>query len=76
MASAPITPAPTLSFEDENAIRVIKSTNEKRVKKKIKLAAPVKKYLKHKCKKCFVPALAGNYGFCGVMHRVKGRDFL
>jgi len=83
MASAPITPAPpTLSLEDENAIRVMKSTNEKRVAKRklaeINKAAPasVKKYLKYKCKKCSLPALAGNYGFCGVTHRVQGIDFL
>ena len=91
MASAPIIPAPpTLSLEDENAIRVMKSTNEKRVakrtlaeinkaalaakrtlaeiNKKIKLAAPFNQCLKHKCKKCSLPALDGNYGFCGVMH--------
>jgi len=103
MASAPITPAPpTLSLEDENAIRVMKSTNEKRVAKrslaeinrvafvaretklaernkaalaaKRTLAAPAP--VKRKCKKCSLPALAGNYGFCGVMHRVQGIDFL
>ena len=113
MASAPITPAPpTLSLEDENAIRVMKSTNEKRVAKrtlaefnkaalvaretklaernkaalaaKRTLAAPVNLQIilaapapvKRKCKKCSLPALAGNYGFCGVMHRVQGIDFL
>ena len=98
MASAPITPAPPkLSLEDENAIRVMKSTNEKRVAKrtlaeinkaalvaKRTLAAPVNLQIilaapapvKRKCKKCSLPALAGNYGFCGVMHRVQGIDFL
>ena len=67
MASAPITPAPpTLSLEDENAIRAMKSTNDKRVAKRklveINKATLARVRVKVQCKKCSLPLLAGNYG--------------
>ena len=71
---------PTLSLGDENTIRAMKSTNEKRVAKRklveINKAAVARVRVNVQCKKCSLPPLAGNYGFCGVMHRVKGIDFL
>ena len=81
IASAPITPAPPmLSLEDENALRIMKSTNEKRVAKRKReetlvtipgysKPAVVRVRVKGQCKECSLPSLAGNYGLCGVIHK-------
>ena len=81
MTSAPT----TLSLEDENAIRAMKSgnCNEKRVAKRkkrqldeTKEAAVVRVRVEGQRKECSLPSLAGNYVFCGITHRVKGKYFL
>ena len=80
----------TLSLDDENAIQHFKQCHENkklRTKRKdveswakqiavkkvaVKKAATV--VVQRKCKKCSLPSLEGNYGFCGT-HRAKGYTF-
>ena len=73
MASAPSTPAPpTLSLDDENTIQHFKQRHERSKRQKYEQTIITGQ---RKCKKCSLPSLEANYGFCGT-HRAKGIHFL